>query len=371
MRDKQAYFTFILLLGVCLLLPLKTLAQDSIPTVPAVDTTKVDTIVIRALQYKIKSIPRGVKLYVPVASFKDTKPLTKRYKRFTIPSFWTKENEFTINLSEAAFVNWNAGGENSISALGGLKFERNYKFRYFRWDNSLIIRYGVNAQEGRQLRKTDDVIRLSSSISYQRDTLNSWFYSVRANFNTQMDKGFRYPDRSTPISKFMAPGYLFIGAGASYIPEGKGFNLYLSPTSLKATFVLDQDLADAGAFGVRRATRDDAGNIITPGSNTFIEFGILINNTLKKEIAKNVVLDHRLSLYTDYLRSFGNVDIDWELNFNLKVNEYIKANIGTQIIYDDDIRFDVVRADDGTLIDPGVPRIQFKQILGVGVTYNF
>ncbi|MCX2718722.1 DUF3078 domain-containing protein [Lentiprolixibacter aurantiacus] len=371
MKVKSANFLAALFLGIMALLPLQSVAQDSIPPFPEVDTTKVDTIVIRAQQYKIKIIPRGVNLTVPKLTFTGTKPLIRRKKKFRVPSFWTRENEFTLNLSEVAFVNWNAGGDNSVSALGGLKFERNYKFRYFQWDNSLVIRYGVNAQEGRQLRKTDDAIRLSSTIGYRKDTLNYWFYSVKANFNTQISNGFKYPDRSTPISRFMAPGYLFFGAGTSYIPEGKGFNLYLSPTSLKATFVLDQDLANDGAFGVKKAIRDDAGNIITPGENTFIEFGILINNTWKKEIGKNMVLDHRLNLYTDYLRSFGNVDIDWELNLNLKVNEYIKANIGTQIIYDDDILFNEVKADDGSIVDPGQPRIQFRQLLGVGLAYNF
>ena len=381
MRFKEIIPFCLLCCAILLLAPQAMHGQDSIPPEPVVDTTRVDTIVldttvvdtivIRALQEKIKNIPRGVKLYVPVASFKGTRPLTERIKKFKVPSFWTRVNEFTLNLSEVAFVNWNAGGDNSVSALGGLNFERNYKFRYFQWDNSLVIRYGINAQEGRELRKTDDAIRLSSTIGYRRDTLNYWFYSVKANFNTQVSNGFKYPDRETPISRFMAPGYLFFGAGTSYIPEGKQFNLYLSPASLKATFVLDQDLADDGAFGVKKAARDDAGNVITPGENTFIEFGILINNTWKKEIAKNVIMDHRLNLYTDYLRSFGNVDIDWELNFNLQVNEYIKANIGTQIIYDDDILFNEVRADDGSIIDPGEPRIQFKQILGIGIAYNF
>jgi hypothetical protein len=371
MKVKAAHSIVVLFLGIAWLIPLESMAQDSIPPLPEVDTTRVDTIVIRAQQYKIKNIPRGVNLTVPKVTFKGTKPLRERPRKFKIPSFWTRENLFTLNLSEAAFVNWNAGGENAVSALAGLKFERNYKFRYFQWDNSLVIRYGINAQEGRKLRKTDDVIRFSSTIGYRRDTLNNWFYSVKANFNTQISNGFKYPDRTTPISRFMAPGYLFFGAGTSYIPEGKGFNLYLSPASLKATFVLDEDLANDGAFGVKKAIRDIDGNIITPGEKTFIEFGILVNNTWKKEIGKNMVLDHRLNLYTDYLRSFGNVDIDWELNLNLTVNEYIKANIGTQIIYDDDILFEEVKADDGSILDPGEPRIQFRQLLGIGLAYNF
>jgi hypothetical protein len=70
-----------------------------------------------------------------------------------VPSFWTKENNFGINVSEVAFVNWNAGGDNAVSALSFLKFKRNYKFRYFKWDNNLDLRYGVNAQEGQKIRK--------------------------------------------------------------------------------------------------------------------------------------------------------------------------------------------------------------------------
>ena len=82
-------------------------------------------------------------------------------------------------------------------------------------------------------------------------------------------------------------------------------------------------------------------------------------------------MNHRINLYTDYIRSFGNVDMDWELNFNFKVNEYINANFGTHIIYDDDIKFDQVVNDAGDVVDPGTPRIQFKQVLGIGRGYNF
>ena len=120
MKVKQANIVILILLGICYLLPTESLAQDSIPPLPEVDTTRVDTIVIRAQLYKIKNIPRGVNLTVPKLTFTGTKPLTERQTKFKIPSFWTKENQFTLNLSEAAFVNWNAGGENSISALGGL-----------------------------------------------------------------------------------------------------------------------------------------------------------------------------------------------------------------------------------------------------------
>lgn len=346
-------------------------AQDSIPPITEPDTTVVDTIVIRQPQNRINIIPRGVNLTNPVISFNSTKPLTKRRKRFRVPSFWEKVNRLGINLSEVAFVNWNAGGDNSVSGTGSLKFIRNYKFRYIQWDNELELKYGINAQEGREVRKTDDAIRLSSAFAYRSDTITPWYYSAKGKFNSQFTDGFNYPDTSTPISRFMAPGYLFLGGGASYIPEGKNFNLYLSPASFKTTFVLDQELANNGAFGVKRAILDDEGNVIQEGDNTFSEFGILVTNQWEKEVLKNVVMLHKLSLYTDYIRSFGNVDIDWELNFRLKVNSFLQAELGVHIIYDDDIRFDQITADNGTIIDEGEPRIQLRQFLAVGITYDF
>ena len=323
------------------------------------DSTETGFQVVRIKDVKLKYLTRSAKLTDPRTVLNRVKPLSRWYKRFVPTSFWDKVNEFGLNINEVAFVNWNAGGDNSVSAMASARFSRNYKFRYFNWNNQATLRYGLNAQEGRKLRKTDDQIRLSSTISFRKDTITNWYYSVKMNFNTQFSNGFKYPDRDTPISRFMSPGYLFVGMGTSYIPAERKFNLYISPATMKSTFVLDDRLSNQGAFGVEE------------GERLFLELGFLITNTWEKEILKNVLMNHRINLYTDYLRSFGNIDVDWELNFNLKVNQYINANIGTHLIFDDDIKFDEVVADNGTIIDPGIPRIQFKQLLGVGFLYTF
>ncbi len=367
MRSLKVSILILIFLG----LHFQLFAQDTIVPPQEPDTTIIDTIVIRAVQEKIKYIPRGVNLTNPVISFKKTRSRTKRFNRFKIPSFWRVENTLGLNVSEVAFVNWNAGGDNAFSALANAKFVRNYKFRYVQWNNDLVLRYGFNIQEGQKLRKTEDAIRFSSSFGYRRDTLTSWYYSAKVKFNTQFSNGYKYPDRTMPISRFMAPGYLFVGGGISYIPEGKNFNLYISPLTQKATFVLDRDLANDGAFGVQKAVRDSTGAILKEGEKKFIELGISVTNEWETPIWENVSLDHRISLYTDYLRSFGNVDIDWELNFMFTVNDFIKANFGTQIIYDDDIRFNQVIADDGSVVSSGVPRIQFRQMLAIGLSYSF
>jgi hypothetical protein len=169
----------------------------------------------------------------------------------------------------------------------------------------------------------------------------------------------------------MAPGYLFFGAGTSYISQDQKFNLYLSPLTQKSTFVLDQRLADRGAFGVEKAVLDADGNVITPGENHLLELGFLVTHNWNLNLGKNIDLNSRLNLYTDYLASFGNIDLDWELNIKMRVNKYILTTIGTHLIYDDDILFDEVKNTDGIVTDPGEPRLQFKQVLGVGVAYDF
>ncbi|OQD44070.1 hypothetical protein BUL40_00505 [Croceivirga radicis] len=331
--------------------------QDS--TQVAIDSMAIDTIVIRWEQKKIDNIKKGVDLRAPKVSFLGTKPLNQRARFASPTSFWENSNQFNLDITETAFVNWNAGGENAVSALGNLNFTRKYKFAHTSWDNELRLRYGINAQKGRKLRKTDDFIKLTSTFGFRKDSTSKWFWSAKLNFNTQFSNGYKYPDRSTPISRFMAPGYLLLGAGTTFNPEGKKFELYLSPITQKATFVLDDALSQQGAFGVN------------PGDNVFMQFGFLLTNNWEEEIFTNIFINHRLSLYTDYINSFGNIDVDWEINFLFKVNKFIQANISGHLIYDDDIKFDEVLAEDGSVVDPGIPKIQFKQSLGLGLIYTF
>ena len=284
--------------------------------------------------------------------------------------FWKEKNAVGLNLNEVAFINWNAGGNNSISALVHGNFERNYKKKLLSWKNSATFKYGLNAQEDREVRKTDDEFRLSSSFGYRKDSISNWYYSAKFDFNTQIANGYKYPETDNPISKFMAPGYLFVGVGSQYSSKDESLDIYISPLTQKSTFVLDQRLANEGMFGVQGAQYDDLGNLIEEGESVRTEIGFLVTSNFAKEIFSNVKLDNRLSLYSDYLNKFGNIDVDWEVNADLKVNDFIRANIGTQLRYDDDVKYKEDTNGDGELETSG-PRVQFKQLLGVGFIYEF
>lgn len=288
-------------------------------------------------------------------------------------SNWSKSNKVGMDLSQITFVNWNAGGNNSISGLLKCQFTRTYTLKNLHWKNELIARYGINKQDDRETRKTDDQLQFNSTIGFRTDTISNWYYAGKFNFNTQFANGYAYPNTLLEISKPFAPAYIFLGIGAEYSRKDLKMNLYLSPLTNKTTLVFDTRLANQGAFGVEKAVYeyDESGAIIGTlknGKKTRTEVGILVTNQWKNEIYTNINLEHRVSLYTDYINNFGNIDVDWQLQLAMTVNQYVKANIGTNLVYDDDIKFKEQVA--GTQVIKG-PRLQLKQLLGVGVEYTF
>lgn len=283
---------------------------------------------------------------------------------------WEQKNRLSLDFSEVAFVNWNAGGSNSISALLNIFSVLKYNNTNLNWIASARVRYGVNKQENFQLRKTEDEIELNSTLGYRNNTRSNWYYSARFNFKTQFTNGYNYPDRENEISRFMAPGYLFFGGGAEYGKNLERLSIYLSPLTFKSTFVLDENLANAGSFGVTPAIVDQNGNVIEPGKKVRTEMGILITNQYQAEIFNNINLQNRLSLYTDYLNSFGNIDIDWEVVLDFKVNDFVRATFGTHLRYDNDVKILEETEIEDEFIEKGAS-VQLKQILGIGVVMDF
>jgi hypothetical protein len=369
------------ILTILLLLIGSTVFALEFPSIK-IDTTKTDTTkvtITKVSTIKVSTVKMD-SIQINIASVDSTKiDKTKNDSLASNPGMmvnqeiiilWSRKNAVGVNFNEVAFVNWNAGGNNSISALFFGSFERNFQKKLLSWKTNASLRYGLNAQEGRELRKTEDQIVFNSTFGYRQNLTSNFRYSAKFNFNTQFASGYRYPDTKKPISSFMAPGYVFLGIGSEYTAPNEDLIIYLSPVTQKSTFVLNQTLANEGMFGVTPAVRSELGNIIKEGEKVRTEFGILFTSSFKKEIFPNVNLENQLSLYTDYLNKFGNVDVDWQLNLNLVVNDFIKANIGSHLRYDDDVKVKEDANSDGKIEIRG-PKVQFKQMLGVGVVYEF
>ncbi len=294
------------------------------------------------------------------------KPIVEKY---TGPQ-WIQTNKGTLDISQVSFTNWNSGGVNSISGLVGYNSALDYKDLFFNWKNNVALRYGLNQQQNRETRKTQDLFEINSNLGYKPNTSTDWFYSARLNFRTQLAKGFKYPNTEDPISKILAPGYLFLGMGMEYGKNIDKLSFYFSPMTLKTTFVLDEDLANAGSFGVAPAIFDANGNVISPGEQIRTEFGILLTNSYEMEVVENINVKNEISVYSDYINNFGNLDLDWRIDFDFKVNSFVRASFGSHIRYDDDVKTQRPSKIEGEVVEAGA-KVQWKQFLGVGFAVDF
>ena len=280
---------------------------------------------------------------------------------------WKKGGVLAINIAQTSLTNWAAGGQNSFATNGLLSLFANYKSEKSTWVNSLDIGYGFLKQNGMDRRKTDDKFDFLSK--YGRQAFDHVYYAALLNFKTQLAEGLNYPDPANPdngvrISNFFAPAYLIGALGMDYKPNAS-FSAFVAPITAKFTFVTDPVLSAAGAFGV------------DPGEKVNSEFGgyirvIYTKNDFKSEFMKNISLTSKIDFFSNYLLNPQNIVVNWENLIAMKINRFISATITTTLIYDDKIKVPFDRDGDG--IEPGEvvgSKIQFKEILGVGFSYNF
>ncbi len=77
-----------------------------------------------------------------------------------------------------------------------------------------------------------------------------------------------------------------------------------------------------------------------------------------------------MTLFNNYLVKPENLDVNWELLVVVKVNKFLSVNINTHLYYDHDVKISVDDENDGNL-DNSEPRVQFKELLGIGFVFNF
>ena len=290
--------------------------------------------------------------------------------------FWKFETVSKLIFNQISLTNWAAGGESSLSGKSELIFEAKYKKDNISFENDINLAFGLMGLSGDnekiKIQKTDDKIDLSST--YGHKVFNNWNAGTVFNFKTQFADGFKYPDDSTLISGFFSPAYFTLSLGFEYKPSKK-FSVFLSPAAGKLILVLNQELADKGAFGVTPAEYDTSGVIIKNGKKRKAEFGINIICKAKDEIFKNIVGETKLVLYNNYLDdnldNRWNIDIDWETKFELKVNDHISTNLYFHCIYDHNIlipKYEIIDNKKTKISES--PKLQIKESFGIGFTFR-
>lgn len=298
----------------------------------------------------IRSIKRdSVKLannVIIVPNNNDNSPLTPS-SILTLPTLkrWFVFGQNSLVFNQSSFSNWYAGGNNNIGVIGKVNYNIVYKKDRHYLDNNIQLGYGFVSSTGQSTRKTDDFINIMTNYGYE--LAQNYYLSTGFQFLSQFTAGYNYSNTPDPvfdnrISKFMAPGYLNLGIGLSYNPN-ENFQVIVRPVNGKFTFVLDKKLQFAGNYGLER-----------DGQSMRTELGAMVNILYKIKLFKDATYINQVNFFSNYLQHSERVDIFYSGNLNLKFNKYITTVVTIDMMYDHD----------------QIQKLQRKQTLGIGVTYN-
>lgn len=273
------------------------------------------------------------------------------------PKAWSKGVTTSLNFSQVAFSNWAAGGVNSVAFNGFINAHLNYDEDIYHWENLLKLEYGVvKTGDEDYLKKSNDKIDFISK--YGINFSNKFRLTGELSFLSQFSDGFDYAKVNDDgsfkhVSGFLAPAYLQFGVGIDFVPS-KCFSVNVAPAMAKFTIVTVEELQVK--YG------NDSLQVCKP------RFGGQVSASFNKEIIKNVTLQTSVRTFFDYLDKEGYKPVvNWDLAVVMKINKFMSANIGTNLIWDKDV-MTIDTNDDGVDDKAG---IQFKELVGVGFTFSF
>lgn len=263
---------------------------------------------------------------------------------------WSHNGLAGFNLSQTAFTNWSAGGENTVADNIYFNGSLNYKKDKLSWTNDLSANYGQNFTQNTGWRKSIDNLNFASKLGHQIN--ETVYYAALLDFKSQLADGYKYTDDDkTLVSKFLTPSYLNVSVGIDYKPNSH-IAVYYSPVAGKLTMVTDTLLSEA--YGI------DAGKKVRPQLGSI--FKVNVDYTFYED---KVTLKSVLDLFTAYDDTFGKVDVNWDVLIGYNLTKLLTLTFQSTLKYDDDIK---------TVDDEGNIRgakVQFKEMVGLGLSYKF
>jgi hypothetical protein len=276
-------------------------------------------------------------------------------------SYWSSTSTLGLFFSQHSYSQFYKGGGISSVALGST-YDGNFNYRKDKrtWENRLQVRYGVIKMDDFPIQKNDDHFEIDSKYGY-RFTPHLKVTGL-FNFQTRLHDINEISKTGSPgkrIGNFLAPAYFNLGSGIDYFTEDKAISIYYSPVNSKLTYVNDDRLV-----AQYLPKQHD-------GQNAQYELGSLLRFEIKKEIMSNIFLHSIGTFFTNHLKDFGAVDVNIENKINFKVNKLFSVNLLTQLIYDEDILFDIPEyGGEGETRHQG-PRTQFREVLNIGLSHKF
>lgn len=277
--------------------------------------------------------------------------------------YWKTHADASFALNQTGMSNWVKGGENTIAVTTELVGHADYdnKNKKITSNNFARIKYGLVTSQEYGVRKNIDLLETSSKVNTK--AFGKFDFSGYMLIKTTIAKGYKYPNDSVAVSKFMNPGTITVGVGLDYKPNKK-LSVNFSPFSYKGTFVTDTVNIDQTLYGLDKSKKSKH----EPG------MGLLVNHTW--DMTKKIKIINKLQLFTNYIDKPQNVDVDWEMTFTAKLNWFTDFKLNTHLIFDDNTKtLEYDKKDNPVLWPDGTQkrnaRIQFKEIIGFSFIFTF
>ncbi len=261
----------------------------------------------------------------------------------TKPNGWVRKGTFSFLANQATFNNWLAGGQSNVSGNIGVNYDFNYKKDSWNWDNKIIASYGLTKIKDQEMQKSDDRFIYNSLLG--KKISGNWYFSAFLNTITQFDSGF---EKGVKTSHFFSPAFFQFGPGLLW-KKSDNLKLNFAPVTSKLIVVNSKFTKTTSSFGVEQ------------GKTTRYEMGAAINGYYKFNLATNVNVENILNLYSNYLDSPQNIDVDYTLNVTMKINKYLSTNFILQTLFD----------DNANAAGLDYAKVQTRQVIGLGVNYGF
>lgn len=273
------------------------------------------------------------------------------------PKYWTNGVMTQLGFSQISLTNWAEGGNGQISLNTFVNATFDYKKDKMIWENRIKAGYGFiysfdkSVADDRKFKKSDDRFQLDSKWGYE--IYKQLYFAAMFNFRTQFAPGYNYDgDVVERTSQFMAPGYLSLGLGIDYKPVPV-LSVNVSPLTGNLVIVTEKNLQEK--YGNRK------NQVVRP------ELGAQFKADYKQTLGI-ITIGSTLSVFYDYLNTAHPeyVQVYWDVDLGVKITKFLTATLRTNLIWDENIRFNVTDAK-----PYGESKVQFKEILSLSFSYTF
>lgn len=285
---------------------------------------------------------------------------------------WKFTGMVGLNASQTALFNWAAGGDNNITGFLYANLTLSYKKNKWTWDSNLDTELGetFSSALNPKWRKANDKINFTTKGGFQ---MHPQFYlTLLGSFKSQYCPGYTYLNdeegNKELISKWLSPSYTDLALGIEYRPNDI-FTIGVYPLAGRMTTCTEESLRPNYGLG----QREDG-----TYKPVMLNMGLRINGGINYTLIENLKIISTVTLFTPYTarihdkvngQKFGNFDVDWDFAISYSFFKVFSVSLMTSLKYYDKVMIDGPawrKYSEGPRA-----RVQFKEVVGLGIGYSF